>query len=291
MRFLAFASDYDGTLAHNGKIDRQTLRALEQLKRTGRKLILVTGRELDELLNLFPQAAIFDCIVAENGALLYWPLPGKQPSITRNTPRTETGPGGKTIGSKLGTKANAGTKAKPGVAAKPGAKSNPRAKARLGGSIAAAATNAPGRLETLTDPPAPEFVAHLRQKRVAPLSVGHSIVATSLKHKRTVVSTILEMDLDLHVILNKDAIMVLPTGVTKGTGLRVALDELGIAPHNVVAVGDAENDDSLLSMCGFSVAVANAIPALKRRAHKTTKQEHGAGVVEIIDQIMRSDRG
>src|SRR2546421_266339 len=137
MRFLAFASDYDGTLAHNGKIDRQTLRALEQLKRTGRKLILVTGRELDELLNLFPQAAIFDCIVAENGALLYWPLPGKQPSITRNTPRTETSPDGKTIGSKLGTKANAGTKAKPGVAAKPGAKSNPRAKAGLGGSIAA----------------------------------------------------------------------------------------------------------------------------------------------------------
>ncbi|HLQ52213.1 MAG TPA: HAD family hydrolase [Terriglobales bacterium] len=277
MRFLAFASDYDGTLAYDGKIDRQTLRALEQLKRTGRKLILVTGRELDELLNLFPQAAIFDCIVAENGALLYWPLPGKQPSITRNTARTESGPGGKTIGSK------------PGAAAKPGAKSNPQAKARLSGIITA--TGKPGRLETLTDPPAPEFVAHLRQKRVTPLSVGHSIVATSLKHKRTVVSTILEMELDLHVILNKDAIMVLPTGVTKGTGLRVALDELGIPPHNVVAVGDAENDDSLLSMCGFSVAVANAIPALKRRAHKTTKQEHGAGVVEIIEQIMRSDRG
>ncbi len=289
MRFLAFASDYDGTLAHNGKIDRQTLRALEQLKRTGRKLILVTGRELDELIELFPQAAIFDCIVAENGALLYWPLPGKQASITKNTPRTQAGLGGKITGSKPGTKANPGAKAKPGTAAKPESKTKSGTKARLSGIITA--TGKPGRLETLTDPPAPEFVAHLRQKRVTPLSVGHSIVATSLKHKRTVVSTILEMDLDLHVILNKDAIMVLPTGVTKGTGLRVALDELGIAPHNVVAVGDAENDDSLLSMCGFSVAVANAIPALKRRAHKTTKQEHGAGVVEIIEQIMRRDRG
>src|SRR6266849_1406278 len=283
MRFLAFASDYDGTLAHNGKIDRQTLRALEQLKRTGRKLILVTGRELDELLELFPQAAIFDCIVAENGALLYWPLPGKPVSITKNMPRTEAGRGGKTIGSKPGAKA------KSGVTAKPGAKSKSGTNARPGGTLPATAT--PGRLETLAYPPAPEFVAHLRQKRVTPLSVGHAIVATSLKPKRTVVSIILELALDLHVILNKDAIMVLPTGVTKGTGLRVALDELGIAPHNVVAVGDAENDDSLLSMCGFSVAVANAIPALKRRAHKTTKQEHGAGVVEIIEQIMRSDRG
>ena len=108
------------------------------------------------------------------------------------------------------------------------------------------------RIEILTDPPPPEFVNRLRQQRVSPLSVGHAIVATSLKHKRTVVKTILEMDLDLHVIMNKQSVMVLPTGVTKGTGLRVALDELGIAPHNVVAVGDAENDDSLLSMCGFA---------------------------------------
>src|SRR5260370_13922416 len=115
MGFLGFASDYDGTLAHNGKIDRQTLRALEQLKRTGRKLILVTGRELDELIELFPQTAIFDCIVAENGALLYWPLPGKPVSIsmTKNTARS--GPGGKTTGSKPGAKAKSGAAARPGV--------------------------------------------------------------------------------------------------------------------------------------------------------------------------------
>ena len=84
-------------------------------------------------------------------------------------------------------------------------------------------------------------------------------------------------------------VMVLPTGVNKGTGLTVALAELGIAAHNVVGAGDAENDDSFLSLCGFSVAVANAIPSLKRRAHKTTKREHGAGVVELIQQIIASD--
>jgi hydroxymethylpyrimidine pyrophosphatase-like HAD family hydrolase len=223
MRFLAFAPDYDGTLAWNGKIERRTVKALEQLKQSGRKLILVTGRELDELLAIFPKASIFDSVVAENGALLYHPA-------TR-------------------------------------------------------------RIKVLTDPPSPEFVQRLKQQRVTPLSVGRSIVATSHRHKKVVVSTILEMDLDLHVILNKDAVMVLPTGVNKGTGLKVALDELGIPAHNVVAIGDAENDDSLLSLCGFSVAVANATPALKRRAHKTTRQEHGAGVVEIIQQIMSSDVG
>jgi HAD superfamily hydrolase (TIGR01484 family) len=245
MCFLAFASDYDGTLAHDGKIDRRTLKALHELKQSGRKLILVTGRELDELLAIFPQARIFDSIVAENGALLFYPANNGANPVNHQSRRS-------TNKQKLAQE---------------------------------------DWTEVLTDPPPREFVARLRQSGVSPLSVGHAIVATSLKHKRTVVSTILEMDLDLHVILNKQSIMVLPTGVTKGTGLRVALDELGIAPHNVVAVGDAENDDSLLSMCGFSVAVANAIPALKRRAHKTTRQGHGAGVVEIIEQIMQNDRG
>src|SRR5260370_14679972 len=196
MGFLGFASDYDGTLAHNGKIDRQTLRALEQLKRTGRKLILVTGRELDELIELFPQAAIFDCIVAENGALLYWPLPGKQASITKNTPRTQAGLGGKITGSKPGTKANPGAKAKPGTAAKPESKTKSGTQARLSAIITA--TGKPRRLETLTDPPAPEFVAHLRQKRVTPLSVGHSIGATSLQHQRPRVRPTPETDPDRH---------------------------------------------------------------------------------------------
>ena len=222
MRFLALASDYDGTLAHDEKIAPATLKALCDFQRSGRKLVLVTGRELDELLAIFPEARIFDSVVAENGALLYYPS----------------------------------TKA----------------------------------MRTLTHPPSQEFVETLRQKRVKPLSVGHSIVATSLKHEPTVVKTILEMQLDLHVILNKGSVMVLPTGINKGTGLTAALAELGISTHNVVGIGDAENDDSFLSLCGFSVAVANATPRLKRMAHKTTQREHGAGVAEILQQITQSDR-
>ena len=39
----------------------------------GRKLLLVTGREIPDLHTVFSETAIFDLIVAENGALLYWP--------------------------------------------------------------------------------------------------------------------------------------------------------------------------------------------------------------------------
>ena len=73
MYFLALAADYDGTVAHNGIIDEQTIAALKEFKETGRRLILVSGRELPDLKRVFPQLGIFDRVVAENGALVYDP--------------------------------------------------------------------------------------------------------------------------------------------------------------------------------------------------------------------------
>ncbi len=49
MRYLALACDYDGTLAQHGRVDDATVAGLERVLATGRKLVMVTGRELDEL--------------------------------------------------------------------------------------------------------------------------------------------------------------------------------------------------------------------------------------------------
>jgi len=73
MRYLALATDYDGTLATDGWVDEPTLEALGRLRDSGRRLILVTGRELDELLGVFPRVDLFERVIAENGALLYRP--------------------------------------------------------------------------------------------------------------------------------------------------------------------------------------------------------------------------
>lgn len=73
MPYLALATDYDGTLATNGVVDQETVGALRRLAATGRRLILVTGRQLNDLLRVFPEATIFDAVVAENGAVLYRP--------------------------------------------------------------------------------------------------------------------------------------------------------------------------------------------------------------------------
>ena len=77
MRYFALACDYDSTLADQGIVKESTVAALRRLSASGRKLILVTGRELDDLRRVFPDHQIFDRIVAENGVVLYNPLTHK----------------------------------------------------------------------------------------------------------------------------------------------------------------------------------------------------------------------
>src|SRR6184192_3649353 len=73
MRYHALACDYDGTIAWDGEVSGNTILALEEVRKSGRKLILVTGRELADLIKVFPRIDLFDRVVAENGGLLYRP--------------------------------------------------------------------------------------------------------------------------------------------------------------------------------------------------------------------------
>lgn len=221
MRYHALAADYDGTLAHHGVIDEDTWAALRKLKDSGRKLIMVTGRELDELLALLPHPELFDRIVAENGALVY-------------TPATKQ-----------------------------------------------VRTVAPG-------PPA-AFVAELQKRGVERISVGRVIVATWEPHEHTVLHVIHEQGLELQVVFNKGAVMILPSGVNKATGLQAALADLRLSAHNVVGVGDAENDQALLAACECGIAVENALPSLKEAADFVTPSDHGKGVAELIEHLVTDD--
>jgi HAD superfamily hydrolase (TIGR01484 family) len=221
VRYLALATDYDGTLATDGTVDRETVAALRRIAATGRKLILVTGRQLSDLLHVFPDATLFDAIVAENGAVLYRPA-------SRET-------------------------------------------------------------RVLAPRPSAEFVEALRRRGVAPLWVGQVVVATVQPNEASVFDVIRELGLDLRVILNKGSVMVLPASVDKASGLRAALDELALSPRDVVAIGDAENDQAFLAICGCGVAVANALDALKAGAGRVTRAAAGAGVREIIDSLIAED--
>src|SRR5437870_11404044 len=86
MRYTAVALDFDGTIAHDSEVPPHVLDGLKRLKETGRKLLLVTCRELPELLAIFPEITVFDRVVAENGALLYRPASGESQDLADPPP-------------------------------------------------------------------------------------------------------------------------------------------------------------------------------------------------------------
>lgn len=221
MYFMALAADYDGTIAHEGVVAKETVATLKQLKESGRKLVLVTGRELPDLKRVFPELGLFDKVVAENGALLYTPSSEEEKPISTA--------------------------------------------------------------------PSADFVKVLKKRGVKPLSVGHCIVATWEPHQTACLEAINDLGLELEIIFNKGAVMVLPSGVNKATGLAAALKELGLSAHNVVGIGDAENDHAFMRACGLSVAVANALPAVKDTADLVTKGERGDGVKELAGKLIKRD--
>jgi HAD superfamily hydrolase (TIGR01484 family) len=221
MRYRVLATDYDGTIAHHGFVPNKVVESLKALKASGRVILLVTGRELDELKEIFPDHTIFDLIVAENGALLY------NPATLEET--------------KLG------------------------------------------------DPPPPAFIHELRARGVSPLSTGRVIVATWEPHQATVLEVIKEFGIERQIIFNKGAVMILPPGLNKAKGLEAALDAMGYSLHNVVAVGDAENDTALLQSAECAVSVANALPTLQKISDWITPADHGAGVMQLADRMREDD--
>src|SRR5262245_38407838 len=221
MRLLALSFDYDGTIAWDGQVIDRTLDALVEVKKSGRKLILVTGRELEDLMRVFPRLDLFDRVVAENGALLYRPATREE--------------------------------------------------------------------RTLAERPPQEFVRELIRRGAERVSVGRVIVATWRPHETKAIEVIRDFGLELQVIFNKGAVMILPSGTNKATGLTAALRELGLSAHNVVGIGDAETDHAFLALCECSVAVQNALDTLKRRVDLVTAEGHGDGSVELIQALIATD--
>ena len=111
---------------------------------------------------------------------------------------------------------------------------------------------------------------------------GRVLLALDGSDAATAVEVIAGLGLDHQVVHNRGSAMVLPAGATKGRGLLYALDQLGLSPHNTIAVGDAENDFSLLQAAEVGVAVANAVPSLADRADLVLDHPDGAGVLELV---------
>ncbi len=124
------------------------------------------------------------------------------------------------------------------------------------------------------------------QKMDIPLELGSVIAATWVPHDIAVMDLLSKTRSPATIEYNKGAVMLLPPGATKGTGLLVALQELGYSSHNVVACGDGENDRSFFEQAEVSVAVANATPELKKVADVVLTETNGKGVRSLIKDLI-----
>jgi hydroxymethylpyrimidine pyrophosphatase-like HAD family hydrolase len=204
-----------------GKVSDDAWEALRRLRDSGRRLVLVTGRELDDLRRICARLELFDRVVAENGGVIYRPATGERRLLAPAPPR--------------------------------------------------------------------EFVRAMRARGVAHLGVSSTLVATVKPYEEVALQIIRDLGLELHVVFNKEAVMIVSPGVTKASGLAAALEELRLSPHNVVGVGDAENDHAFLELCECSAAVANALPMVKKHADFVTAGDYGRGVIELIDELLADD--
>src|SRR5262249_16842434 len=121
------------------------------------------------------------------------------------------------------------------------------------------------------------------------LAVGHTILATVRPYETLVLECIADLGLEYQVIFNKGAVMVLPSGCNKASGLKLALSEMALSPRNLVPVADGENHHPLLGLAEYSFATSNAVATLQEAADGVTQATHGDGVLEVISALLDSD--
>ncbi len=210
--FRAVAVDFDGTLTDSGRPAPATLAALDEARDAGRRVVIVTGRILADLLAAFPEAEKHvDLIVAENGAVL-----------------------------------------------------------------------ASGGRSRALAPAVPDALASALAARGVRCRRGEVLLACDGSDEPVVLALVRRLGLDSQLLRNRGALMVLPAGVSKGSGLAEGLADLGISVHNAVAIGDAENDHALLAAAELGVAVGNAVGALKASADIVLAGSDGQAVASFL---------
>jgi len=140
---------------------------------------------------------------------------------------------------------------------------------------------ATGTLEELAERPDGGLRDHLTRRGI-PFVAGRIVTITRRPHEADARAVLREQGLAMNVFCNRFAVMIVPRGTSKATGLREGLRRLGVEAEEVIAVGDDENDRDLFRVAGLRVAVANAIDAVKAAADLVLDAPNGEGIAAFI---------
>ena len=197
MNFSVLALDFDGTIAQHDTLELPMREAIADVRTRGIVTLLVTGRILSELQGAVGSLHFVDCVVAENGSVVYFPDSGHL---------------------------------------------------------------------SVPAPAIPEaFVAELRRQGIDHRA-GYCLVDADARDAPRLLEVIRVLELPLVMIFNGGRVMTLAQGISKATGLRMALDTMRLSARNMLAIGDRENDHELLRLAEVGVAVQWGSAALRAAA-------------------------
>jgi Cof subfamily protein (haloacid dehalogenase superfamily) len=83
-------------------------------------------------------------------------------------------------------------------------------------------------------------------------------------------------------------IQIMNAGVSKAAALMPVLTRRGIHPDHVMVFGDDYNDLELFDMCGYPVAMGNAIDELKLKAKLMTATNDQDGVAVVLESLLQT---
>ena len=133
------------------------------------------------------------------------------------------------------------------------------------------------------------FLDELRRRGIE-FKTGQCIVEADAASAPQILAVIRELELPLALLFNRSRLMVLPQAISKGTGLREALNALRLSVHNAIAIGDAENDHDLLAECEIAVAVSWGSAALQKEANEIVRGDGPRAVAAYIQRAAK-ERG
>lgn len=96
-----------------------------------------------------------------------------------------------------------------------------------------------------------------------------------------------ELGLDFELVKSRDMLLeFLPKGVSKAYGLKILTKKLKLTFAEVMAIGDEENDLSMIKVAGLGVAMANAVQKIKNLADVVTASNVEDGVAQVIEEYV-----
>jgi HAD superfamily hydrolase (TIGR01484 family) len=255
----AVATDLDGTLLRTDRtVSTRTLSALAALVEWGAVHVLVTGRPARECVDLMAAIGYHGLAVCGQGAQLY-DADARQlvasATVDIDTAREAVARLGAEFG---GLRVAVGT-------------------AGRDGRLLCAPGFAPPEGRTVVPDEHSLWAAPVEKVLLRHDNVSADVLATAAERVCDAGLTVMHSDIGL--------VELLPTGVTKATGLARVAEHLGLPPDRVVAFGDMPNDIPMLTWAGHGVAMGNAHPAVCAVADEVCPTNDEDGVAHVLDRL------